>query len=119
MAVGVRAGCFCAHPGMLHLLQVGRDEAEQFATRIALGDKRGTPGAVRASLGLHSTREDVDTLIEALHAIAAGRYQRVYDQDSHSGEFLPRGWAPTFDDLFAVGSSTATRISDDAWREAV
>jgi selenocysteine lyase/cysteine desulfurase len=88
-AVGVRAGCFCAHPGMLHLLGIPPEEAQRIATQIAMGDKRFVPGAVRASVGLYSTREDVDVLLAGVQAIAAGRYERVYEQDVASGEFFP------------------------------
>jgi selenocysteine lyase/cysteine desulfurase len=91
-AVGVRSGCFCAHPGMLHLLRISREQAHRVSTRIALGDKRDVPGAVRASVGLYVTRADIDVLVEGLEAIVAGRYQRVYEQDVASGEYFPRAW---------------------------
>ena len=97
-AVGVRAGCFCAHPGMLHLLGVPREEAQRIATQIAMGDKRFVPGAVRASVGLYSTRQDIDVLLAGVQAIAAGRYERVYDQDLASGEFFPAQAAQRLDD---------------------
>jgi selenocysteine lyase/cysteine desulfurase len=51
--IGVRGGKFCAHP----LLE-----------RFGLGDV----GAVRASIGLGTSSEDVDTLIHALEELMAG-----------------------------------------------
>jgi cysteine desulfurase / selenocysteine lyase len=100
--VGVRAGCFCAHPGMLHLLKVPHDEARQVARQIEAGDKRSVPGAVRASLGLYNTAEDVDALVEGLQAIAAGRYQRAYEVDEATGDYIPSGWMPDFSSFFSA-----------------
>jgi cysteine desulfurase / selenocysteine lyase len=117
-AVGMRAGCFCAHPGMLHLLGVPRDEAKRFATQIAMGDKRFVPGAVRASVGLYTTREDIDVLVEGVRAIAAGRYQRVYEQDTASGEFFPRDFDPlSIGERLYPGVSAG--LSDHGLRAAV
>src|SRR5690606_32620448 len=73
-AVGVRAGCFCAHPGMLHLLNVTCERVAQLQQNVATGcDLTTRPGAVRASLGLYNCAADVDLLVEGLKAIVAGR----------------------------------------------
>ena len=54
--IGVRHGCFCAHPYLLRLLHLsdGRGRTPT-ATRSCDGDRRDIPGAVRASAGLSTT----------------------------------------------------------------
>jgi selenocysteine lyase/cysteine desulfurase len=68
-AIGVRSGCFCAHPYLVHLL--GLDEAQTRAVRrrLARDDHRDTPGLVRISFGVGNTLEEVDALVAALRAI--------------------------------------------------
>jgi selenocysteine lyase/cysteine desulfurase len=64
--IGVRHGCFCAHPLVAHLL--GVDEATDRRIRWAM--QRGAPvrlpGAVRASVGLATVADDLDRLVDAL-----------------------------------------------------
>lgn len=59
--IGVRDGKFCAHPFVRHLLGGGQDG----------GCADGMVSAVRASIGIGTTTEHVDRLIEALREIAA------------------------------------------------
>jgi hypothetical protein len=87
---------------MLHLLKVPRDEAHRISALIESGDKRSVPGAVRASLGLYNTAADVDVLVEGLHAIAAGQYERRYELDARTGEYLPSGWLPQYEAVFSA-----------------
>lgn len=103
--VGVRAGCFCAHPGMLHLLEVPSEVAHQVSCEIANHDKRNVPGAVRISIGLYNTAADIDVLIEGLQAIAAGRYRHAYELETHSGEFIPAGWMPDYGAFFSAAAA--------------
>ena len=100
--IGVRNGCFCAHPYILHLLDVPPNEAEMVADRIRANDRRNMPGLVRISFGLYNTMEEVDVLVEALHAVANGEYQGQYVQDKTSGEYHPEGWAPNFERHFSL-----------------
>ncbi len=76
--IGTRSGCFCAHPYLKRLLGLSLAEAARAEQRILAGDLSEAPGAVRASLGLQNTEEDVDRLAEALREIAAGRYRPEY-----------------------------------------
>ena len=48
------------------------------------------PGAVRASIGLGSTVEDVDRLAVALHAIRRGGPAAAYAHDADADEYQPR-----------------------------
>ncbi len=98
--IGVRSGCFCAHPYLLFLMGIDGDHAKQVRTRMLAGDRSQMPGLVRASFGLYNTTEDVDTLVEALHAVAAGTYRGKYHQDKATGEYVPEGWQPVFEHYF-------------------
>jgi cysteine desulfurase/selenocysteine lyase len=98
--IGVRSGCFCAHPYILHLLGLSKQEATQVRQQIMSHDKSEMPGLIRASFGLYNTIEDVDYLVEALKRISAGDYQGQYTQDQSTGEYAPQSWAPDFSKYF-------------------
>jgi selenocysteine lyase/cysteine desulfurase len=55
--IGVRSGCFCAHPYILHLLGLTSEEAHKVRERMLAGDKSDMPGMVRISFGLYNTTE--------------------------------------------------------------
>ncbi len=101
-AIGVRSGCFCAHPYILHLLGISPEEARRVRARMMARDKSEMPGLLRASFGLYNTFEDIDLFAEALENIASGRYQGKYVQDVASGEYRPLGWSPDYDRYFSV-----------------
>jgi cysteine desulfurase/selenocysteine lyase len=103
--IGVRAGCFCAHPGMAHLLGVSPEDMASVEQQIMHHEKFGVPGATRASLGLYNSADDVDLLVEALNVISAGRSSRNYALDRATNEYTPEGWRPNFDTFFSIKSS--------------
>ena len=72
-AIGVRHGCFCAHPLLAHLLGVPSHELDRLAAQTRAGGRPELPGAVRASFGLGTTAQDVDRLVDALAEIASRR----------------------------------------------
>jgi selenocysteine lyase/cysteine desulfurase len=93
--IGVRHGCFCAHPYLMRLL--GCADSANVHSRMLAGDRRDIPGAVRASAGLGTTLEDVQALLAAVRALAEGADEPVpYRQDRASGDFFPEtplpGW---------------------------
>ena len=57
-AIGVRHGCFCAHPLLTRLLRVPEDEAQWLQPELKAGREPELPGAVRASIGLGTTVAD-------------------------------------------------------------
>lgn len=98
-AIGVRHGCFCAHPLMLELLHVDRSAAASIRARMKAGDKLQVPGAVRLSIGLGTTKADIDYLVDALKAISAEGPRWKYGVDPQTGEYAPmpdpRPWPPS------------------------
>lgn len=98
--IGVRNGCFCAHPYVLRLLGIDKVRAAEVRANILAGDRREMPGLVRASFGLYNTREDIELLTEALWRIARGRYRGHYHQDPKTGEYHPEGFSPDFASYF-------------------
>lgn len=100
--IGVRAGCFCAHPYLLRLLNVDSEAARKVREKMLAGDRSDMPGLIRISFGLYNTTEEVDRLVEALEAIQRGDYHGRYTQDVASGEFHPEGWSPDFNAFFPL-----------------
>jgi selenocysteine lyase/cysteine desulfurase len=100
--IGVRSGCFCAHPYILHLLNVSPEESNHVRERMMSGDRSKMPGLIRASFGLYNTIDEIEALVEALNKIAVNDYQGNYLQEIESGEFIPQGWAPNFEDYFSI-----------------
>lgn len=100
--IGVRNGCFCAHPLILHLLGISGNEADQVRDDILRHDKTEMPGLIRASFGLYNTIEEVDDFIDALEKIATGAYKGTYQQDVPTGEYYPKDWLPNFDHYFTL-----------------
>jgi selenocysteine lyase/cysteine desulfurase len=93
--IGVRHGCFCAHPYLLRLLGLSDDEVHRFRAAVLRRDKREIPGAVRASAGIGTAAADVDRLLAAVAEIAAGKPAPVaYEQDERTGDFWPLGELP-------------------------
>ena len=88
--IGVRHGCFCAHPYMMRLLGLTRQEVRRYRNQVRRGDRSEMPGAVRASAGINTTEQDVARLLAAVARIAAGNPPPVpYRQDPHTGDYQP------------------------------
>jgi selenocysteine lyase/cysteine desulfurase len=90
-AIGVRHGCFCAHPYLLRLLDLNPSEVAEYHDAVLRGDRRSMPGAARASAGLSTTLADIDRFLDAVARIAGGEPAPVpYEQDPHTGDFWPQ-----------------------------
>jgi selenocysteine lyase/cysteine desulfurase len=100
--IGVRSGCFCAHPYILHLLGLSPQEAAEVRQRMLEGDKSEMPGLIRASFGLYNTLEEVDVLIAALERISRGDYKGKYTQDKSTGEYSPVDWHVDFSEYYRL-----------------
>lgn len=102
--IGVRNGCFCAHPLILHLLGASKQAADRVRQDVLAGDRSNMPGLIRASFGLYNTTAEIDALVDALTKIAAGDYQGEYRQDTATGEYHPLDWSPQYDKYFSLAS---------------
>ena len=107
--IGVRHGCFCAHPYLIRLLGLSDVEIGMYRDAVIRGDRREMPGAVRASAGLSTSSDDVGRLTAAVTSLASGLAPPVaYRQDSRTGDYWPEtdtaGWTA---DHRGVGASCA------------
>ena len=91
-AIGVRHGCFCAHPYLMRLLGHTREDVHHYREQVRRGDRSAMPGAVRASAGINTTGDDIARLLAAVARIARGDAPPVpYRQDPLTGDFYPCG----------------------------
>ena len=88
--IGVRHGCFCAHPLMVHVLQVDSGDVVQIRASFRQGTRPKVPGAVRASLGLGTTKEDVDYFVASVSNLVAHGPRWHYEEDPRTGESSPK-----------------------------
>ncbi len=100
--IGVRNGCFCAHPYLLHLLGLSAEESDAVRRDILANDRRDMPGMVRVSFGMYNTAEEVDVLIDAVGRIARGKFYGRYEQDAASGEYRAVDWNPDLSHYFRL-----------------
>jgi len=107
--IGVRHGCFCAHPYLLRLLDLTDRDVARFREAVRAGDRRDIPGAVRASAGLNTGPADIARLLDAVRLISSGEPAPVpYAQDPTTGDYWPTGGAPGWtDDQRALGAACA------------
>ena len=87
--IGIRHGCFCAHPLMMRLLKVDDTEMHRLLDETRAGRHERLPGAARISLGLGSTRTDIDAFADALRAIAADGPRWTYAVADETDEYEP------------------------------
>ncbi|HEY8170427.1 MAG TPA: aminotransferase class V-fold PLP-dependent enzyme [Candidatus Limnocylindria bacterium] len=87
--IGIRHGCFCAHPLMMRLLKVDDAEAHRLTDEMRAGHHERLPGAARMSLGLGSTTADVDAFADALRAIVADGPRWTYNVSPETDEYEP------------------------------
>ncbi|MDA8312419.1 MAG: aminotransferase class V-fold PLP-dependent enzyme [Actinomycetota bacterium] len=87
--IGVRHGCFCAHPLLVHLLGLNEPEIREVAASMRDGRQRPVPGAVRASVGVGSTEDDVDRLAAALEQLVRAGPRAKYALDDATAQYVP------------------------------
>lgn len=100
--IGVRAGCFCAHQLVAHLLGIPSDKARTLYADAQAGRIR-LPGMVRVSLGAGTTVDTLTALFDALHRLVkrgpGWDYQHTDDQSYWAPVRDPRPPLITFDEL--------------------
>ena len=98
--IGVRNGCFCAHPYVKQLLNVSPEQEAILAAEVLAGNKSNMPGMVRASLGCYNNESDIDVFIEMVERIVRGDHRGTYVQEKASGAFYAKGYNVSFDKYF-------------------
>jgi cysteine desulfurase / selenocysteine lyase len=66
-AIAVRNGCFCAQPYLHRLL--GIEDTSDLRRRLEAGEGEALPGAVRPTLGIYNTEQEVEELLRMVHLI--------------------------------------------------
>ena len=98
--IGVRHGCFCAHPYLMRLLGLSSAEMARYRRMVRAGDRSQLPGAVRASAGINTSAADIQRFLTAVKDIAQGAPSPVaYKKDLATGDYFPDsdvpGWSGT------------------------
>ena len=86
-AIGVRHGCFCAHPYLMRLLGVTPRQLAAYRSAARRHDRHSLPGAVRASAGIATTLDDVARLLSALELVVTTPPPVAYVRDPASGDY--------------------------------
>lgn len=99
-AIGVRSGCFCAHTYVRNLLKTNKEEEKRMMDDILARDRSRLPGAIRASIGIYNTIEEVDELVRMIKKIADKDFSKGYELDKEKGEYRPRDFNIDFSEYF-------------------
>ncbi len=112
-AIGVRHGCFCAHPYLVRLLGLSKQDVAAYREEMLGGDRSKMPGAVRASAGLSTSDEDLENLL------SGGRKDRRWRR--FPGRLFPgpphRGLQPRSRFRALAGRVQGPRVLVLAWLE--
>lgn len=68
--IETRAGTICNHKLVRRWMKVGDKEQKRIEREIRKGNRLASYGIVRASLGIHNTKADIDALVDALTNIS-------------------------------------------------
>jgi cysteine desulfurase/selenocysteine lyase len=67
-AIATRNGCFCAHPYLHFLLRLS--DTSELRRQLVEGKNVDLPGAVRMTIGIFNTKEEIDKLVDELKQIS-------------------------------------------------
>lgn len=87
--IAVRHGCFCAHPLMVSLFGVTETGDRALYDGVRTGTAVRLPGAVRASMGVGSTAQDAERLVEAVGLLASDGPRWSYRSSPDGAECWP------------------------------
>lgn len=90
--IGVRSGCFCAHPYVHRLLDLSSIEIRKIQQKMIFGDIKDIPGLVRISFGMYNTTEEVDEFINFMRFITANidSYKDKYIYNKEYNCYFPK-----------------------------
>lgn len=100
--VGVRSGCFCAHPYVKCLLGVTPEQAREVEKHILTRDRSKIPGTIRISFGLYNTKEEIDYFCDMLDIVVRREYKGRYILERERGEYHPEGLSIDFSKFFTL-----------------
>lgn len=98
--IGVRNGCFCAHPYLKCLLDLSEDDTRQLEENILSHHRVNIPGAVRVSFGIYNTIEEIDRFLLALKRIVERKWEGEYELEEYTGEYHLKNKAIEFEEYF-------------------
>lgn len=87
--IGVRNGCFCAHPYLKHLMGIDEAAARKMEAAILKHDRSNIPGGVRISFGIYNDEAEIDIFMDVLHRIARKEWKGTYELNRYTGEYHP------------------------------
>jgi selenocysteine lyase/cysteine desulfurase len=100
--IGVRSGCFCAHPYVVHLLALNEEESMTWRDQLLAGDRSHMPGMVRMSFGCYNNAGDIDRLVALVEKIARGEYGGDYRLEPATGEYIPANYEEPLTEYFLL-----------------
>lgn len=100
--IGVRNGCFCAHPYVRCLLGVTKEESKETDKQILSRDRSKISGTIRISFGLYNRKEEIDHLCDMLKMIINKNYKGTYELNKERGEYYPVGFKTDFSAFFEL-----------------
>jgi cysteine desulfurase/selenocysteine lyase len=77
-AIAVRNGCFCAHTYLHRLLRLG--DTSELRRRLVAGEDVDLPGAVRPSLGIFNTEDEVEEMVRMIGVIRDRAWKGDYGE---------------------------------------
>ncbi|RKD29066.1 aminotransferase class V-fold PLP-dependent enzyme [Thermohalobacter berrensis] len=89
--IGVRNGCFCAHPYIHKLLNLSSREISRLQKDLIMGNTKNIPGLVRVSFGMYNTIEEVNKFIKVLNLLVSNKKNMLkkYKYNKITGEYEP------------------------------
>ncbi|MCK8816250.1 aminotransferase class V-fold PLP-dependent enzyme [Natroniella sulfidigena] len=92
--IGVRSGCFCAHPYVHQLLNLTPTEIKRFKDQIKTDDFSSSPGLVRISFGCYNSKTEIDRFVEVIESIIERitinfAFSTQYTFNPTTGEYIP------------------------------
>lgn len=87
--IETRAGTICNHRLVRRWFNVDDDAQGIIEERIRSGDRLASYGAVRASIGIYNTQEDIDRLVDALRSIQENGPRLQYESLPRDETYRP------------------------------
>lgn len=102
--IGVRNGCFCAHPYVHRLLNLSAAEIHRIQQDMIFGRLKNTPGLVRVSFGMYNNLEEIDIFFDVLNYIINNKDSlcRQYKYLDSTGEYIPKNLSKNFYSEFTL-----------------